>query len=124
MSYTVLYNEKQNIAELRFHDSASLKDHVDSRQKVLELCIEKQTNKILVHLDNLIAQDSISKEEGFEFAESWDENISKELYFAVVMPENVESQNEFYFIVQMSKIKGITIKTFYSEELAIKWLTS
>jgi hypothetical protein len=124
MSYTVLYNEKQNIVELRFHDTASLKDHIVSRQKVIELCIEKQTNKILVHLDNLIAQDSISKEEEFEFAESWDENISKELYFAVVMPENVDSQNEFYFIVHMSKIKDITIKTFYNEKLAIKWLTS
>ena len=124
MPYTLLYNENHDIVELRFRDSATFKDHLDSRQEVIKLCIEKCTSKILVHLNNLDTKGSVSKKEQFEFAKSWDGNISNKLHFAVVMPEDYDSKNEFYFIVHMSKINGIIMKEFYNEELAIKWLNS
>ena len=123
MSYTVLYDTKHNIAELRFHDTASIQDHIDSRNKAIELCVEKQTDRLLVHLGNILAQDTTTKNEHFDFAESWDKKKLTELYVAVVMPENVSSQDEFYFMIAMLKMNGVTIKSFHTEELAVKWLT-
>lgn len=124
MTYTVFFNREIQVVELRFHDSASIEDHHNSRKEILQICKDNKINKALVHLGNLVAQKTLSRAEQFEFSKSWSEDIAGKIYFGVVMPENIESQDEFYFIISTSKMEGIIMQPFYKEHLAIEWLTN
>ena len=122
MSFTVSYNNKHNIVELKFRGSADLAEHLRARNETMQLRKKHRSNKLLAHLGNLLAQDTITKADQLEFVESWNLNDTSNLSLALVMPEDYDSQNEFYFMVHLSKMKGMNIKTFYSEDLAAQWL--
>lgn len=124
MAYTITYNERYKLVELRFNGSALLNEHVRSRSEAIDLCKESNTDRLLVDLGDLRAQETLSKRDLMEFSESWGDSALHNLFLGVVMPEDIESQNEFYFALHISKMSGLTLKAFNKDRQAISWLVS
>ena len=124
MSYTITYNKLNKIVELRFQDFSKIEAHFKSRQEVVALCQEKKVKRILVHLGDVVPEETLTTEEKLKFAKSWSSDIPSQIHFGIVMPQDIDSQNEFYGIIHLAKISGIMMKPFYTEKLAIEWLSS
>lgn len=122
MAYKISINEECKQVELRYSGPTEISEHFEGRDKAIELCKENEYNKFLVNLGNTLAQESISKRDLLSFGQSWDKEVLSNIILAVVMPENIKSQDEYFFPLAIIKDRGIWAKSFYKEVDAIRWL--
>jgi hypothetical protein len=124
VAYKITYHEESGIVFLHFHGTASLAEHKQSRKEAIELCRSVGTQKWLVNLGDLNAHLDMTKEELLDFASSWHFPQINEIFTAVILPQNRDSQDDFSFIVHLSKLSGFSMQTFYTEKEGIGWLNS
>ncbi|MGD8784319.1 MAG: hypothetical protein PVF28_02490 [Thioalkalispiraceae bacterium] len=123
MTYQLTFDDAAEVAILSYSEPTDISEQIESRCKIISLCQEQNCKKALILLGDVLAHQSFSKAELKLYGESIDKEMANEITFAVVMPDSIESQNEMYFPIHIMKQNGILMKTFYTKDDALSWLT-
>ena len=121
MAFTIQHHEVENYYRLTQTGSDTQQEHERVKNEVLTMA--SHLLKIRVLLD-LSRSDKInmSKHEQFEHTKNLSDGSLTDMRVAMVLPEKVEYQNDWYFIISMTSTAGVDVKPFYTEAEALRWL--
>lgn len=122
MPYELSIMHDQNYIHLNVYDPMTFAEHQEARERLLARCNEHGIKNALVNLYKCELTQSTSKTEQLEFSQGWKNLEASYIAIALVLPEDRLSQDEFYFVIELSKRYGGKILPFYDEKEAVEWI--
>lgn len=125
MSYQLSIHNHPDYIELVFHNPSTIEDHVTAKAESVALCMQKGINRILVDTSAVQAHIDFSKKQLLDFAHTETVGLArleKALYVALILPVNVRSQNEMYFLIDLMRQRGLRIEPFFTRTEALESL--
>ena len=123
MTYTVSRDPDSRFIELSFWEPAGVEEHLYGREVLLREMMESGIDDGLILLNDCQLDKAFTKTASFSFGRGWDVTLRGKAHVAVVLPEDIKSQNEAYFIINIAKRDGFILQPFYNREQAIDWLS-
>ena len=123
MPFTIEYLDLLSAIDLQFSSPDSLAEHLQAREQIMALGFEHKCRNIMVDFGGMSDATNMTRQEEYEFTEGWDFDAIRDVRFAIVLPHEKSHQDDWYFIIQLMKQKGVISQTFYSRQDAIDWLS-
>ncbi len=122
MSYTIEFKEEEGYYRVTKFGEDSLAEHIQIRNELLVMAGPKPGIKVLTDFFNS-RQTNMNKQEQFYLTQDYyiDGSLT-EMTIAMVLPEEAKAQDDWYFIMSMTRPAGVNVKAFYTEEEALAWL--
>lgn len=123
MPYELTIDEQHGIVEIRFHGETAHKEHLEARDRLLDICRARGISKILVDVRELEIREQPTTMELFDFGASWPEKKKDtRLYLAGVFPKDARTRGELIFGDTVAFNRGFYTRGFQDVEEARLWL--
>ena len=124
MAYEIVLDQQFQLIHMKFTSPDSLDEHLNATTDIQHLIKKHNTKKVLINLFNMHQHTQLSITEQHEFTRKWKHEDYKDCLFAIVLPEEIQLQDDWYFITHLIKLSGTIGLPFYTQHEAVEWLTA
>lgn len=124
MPFSIEYKNTQDYYRVDVFGEDAKQDYIGLKTGLLSTTGSSEPKiKVLFNLFDS-QRTNMSKQEQFDLIAEIADGTLKNIKIALIMPKVLDDQNDWYFLVEMSKNLGINVKPFYVEDKALAWLLS
>jgi hypothetical protein len=116
MPYRVTHHKDKEIVEAIFQPPVEPEEYFEFRDKVVLDFAKQGITRFFVDVSEMVFEDFSHNDMIVDFAESWDTDAGKAINIVMVLPNDLKSQDSVYMMSQLSRMKGINIRTCFASE--------
>ncbi|MCB1616888.1 MAG: hypothetical protein KDI30_12810 [Pseudomonadales bacterium] len=122
MPFTLSHERERNFIRLTFRLPDTFQEHEEARQGILRHIKQHQCRRILVDFSAMNAPTRMNKKEQFTFTQNWNGRDFRYCVFAILLPEESQCQDDWYFMTYLIREKGVVGQPFSQAAKAVAWL--
>jgi len=119
MGYVIKSLIEEGYVEIKFTPPIEVEEYFEVQEKYLKLNREDRVQNFIIDVSELVVTNFDQKNVTLEFVKSWKIKAESDLYLAIILPEDLKSRDEVYFMKEISRIEGMRVDVYSLDEIDI-----
>jgi len=123
MPYTLSVDKNKKISEFKFYGESVYTEHVEARNKVLQLYNDQDISKFIINMRDMVLHESVSVLNFYNFSSTWFiDDLKEDHFFAIITPLDITSRGYINYAVLIAQERALNFKLFDDINSAMNWL--
>lgn len=119
MGYEIKKYLEQSFAEIKFIPPIEVNEYFEVQEKYFKLNSDDDIRNFIIDVSDLVVKNFDQKDVTIELVKSLNIEAEDDLYLAIILPEDLKSKNEVYFMSEISRLEGVDVDVFSLDEMDI-----